>query len=980
MPFTPTETLPTPTLPPAVYTPTVLAGMVYGSDALDHLSTFLKDPLIPPGPILLMTGTHLSRTTLVTRVEEIIGKRLSGVFTGISQHSPIAGIQNALKEVERTGAKAIVTLGGGSVIDAAKAVSYFHHEAHGEFLPQIAIPTTLSAAECTSGAGFTNAEGRKTGCWDPLLAPRFIVYDPGMTIATPERLWLSTGLRALDHAIEGLYRPLTPAPTQALALAAIPALFTYLPLSKAHPSNLDYRSKLLVAAWESLGSASVMSAYGPSHALGHNLGAAYSIPHGITSCITLSSTIKLLARSSLLSQPEQHRLWQALSSLPPAVASLLGYGQLLSTQHRAKRAPPPSVTMSNRVYYDVANPRMLSEEEIMRMTPAECIAAGSQIDANLVGVLQEIDESLSESNEIINQRILPAVQQYGENSQKIWESVKFWKSFYEAAANTKLNDPDAESDSNQSDSTIIHDGHGQRHGHGEGDALGGGGGTPGSNLGDQSLAFSLASSDASDASGSSSGTPRPFPVLPKWSDDIGPFAALQKDLDQFGINVSASSNASLVAQTQREMAQLRKEHHLDSIDHHNPNLNDSPSAVPVPEFETLRGFDAYLDPSKGKGRAFDFAAGPDGSPVPRLKAGADKHHPMLLQKLLQKNHAAAGSTSPLPPPPSFLTSSTSNPKGKGKAVFPDGVSTNWNGIADLSLGTPMSAFASPSKRRADQSELSPPSGIMSFSFSPAAPSFSRTPAKVAAQRMALDVYAMQDSPGMPSPPSAIKNYASRAYDFLPPPLPNPSPTPPLSSHRGGEGSRRGFEEEDDDDNSFDLPDTRGAGSLADYGGGTTARIDDLLAEHSFAKIVDDDDDDHRRRRGQLDTSDEDPDPDGDFAPTGLSLSPSAEIDDGGLGDESYLLEQQQGGRGRVMMGEGPEDTLFGIGRGHPSQNSSKAPFDEDEDGSFALHGGGSGGASGFRIRGNVEETLHGGLLLDSEPFEASPLAGRHHGR
>ena len=77
-----------------------------------------------------------------------------------------------------------------------------------------------------------------------------------------------------------------------------------------------------------------------------------------------------------------------------------------------------------RVFYDVSNPRMLSDDEIARLTPAECLAASTQIDANLVGVLQEIDASLSEANQIINQRILPAVQKYGENSQQIWESVK----------------------------------------------------------------------------------------------------------------------------------------------------------------------------------------------------------------------------------------------------------------------------------------------------------------------------------------------------------------------------------------------------------------------------------------------------------------------------------------------------------------------------------------------------------------------------
>ncbi|KAK7675961.1 hypothetical protein QCA50_021074 [Cerrena zonata] len=172
---------------------------------------------------------------------------------------------------------------------------YLQQETGGPMLKQIAIPTTLSAAEYTIGAGFTNDEGVKIAVSSPDLAPAGIILDAEVTLATPDRLWLSTGIRSLDHAVENLYRPLIPPPLKYMCYPAIVDLFKYLPLSKAHPENIEYRQKLQLASWMSIWPVKLerYSALGLSHALGHKLGAAYSIPHGITSCLTLAPTVAL---------------------------------------------------------------------------------------------------------------------------------------------------------------------------------------------------------------------------------------------------------------------------------------------------------------------------------------------------------------------------------------------------------------------------------------------------------------------------------------------------------------------------------------------------------------------------------------------------------------------------------------------------------------------------------------------------------------
>ena len=195
----------------------------------------------------------------------------------------------------------VISIGGGSPIDSAKAISHRTHKRSNKYLYHIAIPTTLSAAECTKGAGFTSEDGKKIGVAGPELVPEVIIYDSKFALETPQRLWLSTGIRSLDHAIELLYHPkATEAPTKSLSLAAIDGLFTYLRKSKAEPENEDYITRLQLAAFSSLYSIGLDmgNGLGLSHAIGYGLGSPYGIPHGITSCISLAAVVRLKAENA----------------------------------------------------------------------------------------------------------------------------------------------------------------------------------------------------------------------------------------------------------------------------------------------------------------------------------------------------------------------------------------------------------------------------------------------------------------------------------------------------------------------------------------------------------------------------------------------------------------------------------------------------------------------------------------------------------
>ena len=285
-----------------LWKPTHLQRLYYGPSSVKKylLDCLPKDS----SKAFIITGDSLAtKTLLISQVEKLLTeKHHAGTFTKIKQHAPIAQLDQATEIVQKDSKiDTIISIGGGSPIDSAKAISHRLHEKTNKYLYHISIPTTLSAAECSFIAGFTKEDGVKTGVSDPELAIQVVIYDAKFAVETPQRLWLSTGIRALDHAVELLYNPTsTEVPTKQLVLTSLSTLFEYLPKSKAEPKNEDYLTRLQLASFGSLYpfGTNVKGGLGLSHSLGYALGSPYSIPHGITSCLTLAKVVKLKAEKA----------------------------------------------------------------------------------------------------------------------------------------------------------------------------------------------------------------------------------------------------------------------------------------------------------------------------------------------------------------------------------------------------------------------------------------------------------------------------------------------------------------------------------------------------------------------------------------------------------------------------------------------------------------------------------------------------------
>jgi alcohol dehydrogenase class IV len=288
--------------------------------------------------VLVMASATLDRSgDGVAAIRGALGQRLAGQYQGMPAHSPRAAVLDATRQARAACADLIVTVGGGSLTDAAKAVRLClandidSIEAMDALRPggppsrapavrQVSVPTTLSAGEFSAIAGVTDERSRVKELFrHPGIIPTAVVLDPAMTLATPEWLFLSTGIRAVDHCVEGICATEAHPFADAQALRGLALLAAGLPRVKANPGDLTARLDCQLGAWLSMAPLATGVPMGASHGIGYVLGAAFDIPHGHTSCIMLPAVM----RWNLPANAERQALVAAAMGAPEASAATL---------------------------------------------------------------------------------------------------------------------------------------------------------------------------------------------------------------------------------------------------------------------------------------------------------------------------------------------------------------------------------------------------------------------------------------------------------------------------------------------------------------------------------------------------------------------------------------------------------------------------------------------------------------------------------
>ena len=264
--------------------------VVHGLRAVAAVPTMAGD--LGAERVLIVTGRTLAeQTDQVAALERALGDAHAGTFARMRAHAPRVDVDDATAMVHTTAADLLIGYGGSSVTDATKIVAVRSGE---DAIPQIHIPTTLSSGEWTPASGMTgDIAGVKTYVVDPRMAPHTIVLDPEVTLNTPMELWLSTGMKAVDHACEAMWGPRAHPMTDTLATEAIRTLRAMLPRTYAVPGDLDARQSSQIAGWMSMAGVVNVRVH-LSHTLGHQIGARWEVPHGLTSGITLPAVMRHL--------------------------------------------------------------------------------------------------------------------------------------------------------------------------------------------------------------------------------------------------------------------------------------------------------------------------------------------------------------------------------------------------------------------------------------------------------------------------------------------------------------------------------------------------------------------------------------------------------------------------------------------------------------------------------------------------------------
>lgn len=269
--------------------------------------------------VFILAGTTLNRKTdEVRRIAEALGPRYAGIHDEMPAHSPRDAVVDCANKARDAGCDLLVSVGGGSTTDGGKAVTIcLEHDIHepdglepfrtvvdpvtgkrsfpqyrAPKVRQICVPTTLSGGEFNARAGVTDSRLRlKQSFIHPGIIPLSVIFDPAITVHTPEWLWLSTGIRAVDHAVETYCSIDGNAYFDSTSLQALRLLGRGLPAVKRNPNDLAARLDCQIGAWISMTGIVSGTRMGASHAIGHVLGGSAGVPHGYTSCVMMPAVL-----------------------------------------------------------------------------------------------------------------------------------------------------------------------------------------------------------------------------------------------------------------------------------------------------------------------------------------------------------------------------------------------------------------------------------------------------------------------------------------------------------------------------------------------------------------------------------------------------------------------------------------------------------------------------------------------------------------
>ncbi|MFM5616281.1 iron-containing alcohol dehydrogenase [Aeromonas veronii] len=339
--------------------------LLAGEQALEQLASELAS--LGARRPLLLTDKGVNATGLATLLANVLAEGelpVAAIWDEIPADSSTAVVERIAKRYRELDCDSLVALGGGSVIDTAKAVNILTSMG-GEHLldysgagcltrplkPLAVVPTTAgTGSEVTLVAVIKDeASGRKVPFTSPFLLPQLAVLDPRLTQGLPLNITAATAMDAMTHAIEAFIGTAKNPVSDALALMAVEKIASALPQIIHAPQNKQLRLQLAEGSTLA-GMAFSNSMVGLVHALGHSLGARCHLPHGLCMNLFLPTVLDY-------NRPEVD------SELARLLLPLVGAERFAATpaHQRAEATITAIRTLRDTLWQAVKLPRTMSE-------------------------------------------------------------------------------------------------------------------------------------------------------------------------------------------------------------------------------------------------------------------------------------------------------------------------------------------------------------------------------------------------------------------------------------------------------------------------------------------------------------------------------------------------------------------------------------------------------------------------------------------